>query len=820
MDDEEFIPKLSGVRSKHDSTESGRSGNQSQKNEGDLQDSGKTGETVADRAAADLSAAALAIEMTAVSSFDSLPVTNVAPNPQSFSDLVMPETKPQLSASHLDPEFGYHGGVQEPKDQPRKPPSAMPPPPPPKSVVQYNQQIADEQPSPIDSLIKQSDELDSIWALHSEPTTNEPRLNANANANANPKQPARQTPFENNTDTKILFAPDGYGAASMTPLSPQQASLELPEMTSTPDAGAFSSGTPAPDVGDRKQRSAVVRSSLYWVVKEARLVTHGAFADYEPPRPTNSDTTILKQPKRSRVTAENSVVYEEPPAAQVPPTNAPVANVPDPMVPKTSTPNTSAPNTVMPSAPVRTNPTPPSVVNAFTEGNFDPTVKVSGDQLSKNSNEPVSQAGNPDLVKPEVAVGHRPVSLSPDDKKATQEVTGERMLKPAGAKNQSDLQRTTGQRRLEQGTTSDGTIKLPIIGSVKRKTLKKQAVTLGSVLVLCIASAMVMYDTIIAGDSATKEQESGGSKDGSGQSSLNATKNDLSNDSKSSDGELSAQTAGATSNASNDASSNPITATTEDLAKAFKLEQQQNYIASMELFDKIIAIDKGENPKSLHGRGRVCTKLQLYDKALSDLETADKLDPRNVNILIDLAAVRYLRSEYIDSAKDYEHILVDHPDDVDALYGRGISYAGMGKHESAISDFERVVKLKPTYDKAYRQMCTTYLAMGQPDKAESAITHAMKSCGADADLYFSRALSRYQQGRKDASIEDYNDAIRLSPDRKEYYNDRGYVLKEVGKLDEAKRDFQTALELDPKYKLAADNLRKLRKMEKSANSGH
>lgn len=783
MDDQDFIPKLSGVRSKHDSTESGHSGNQSKKDEGDSKDSEKAaaeqvdagrdpasgqaadqltgaGEqsSAADLSAADFSAAALAIEMTAVSSFDSLPVTNVAPNPQSFSDLVMPETKPQLSASHLDPEFGYHGGIQEPKDQPRKPPGAMPPPP--KSVVQYNQQIADEQPSPIDSLIKQSDELDSIWTW--------------------------QTPFENNTDTKILFAPDGYGAASMTPLSPQQASLELPEVESAPDAGAYIGETSAADAGDRKQRSAAVRSSLYWVVKEARLVTHGAFADYEPPRPTNSDTTILKQPTRSRVTAENSVIYEE---------LAPKTSAPDPMAAKTI-----APNTVVPHAPVRTNPTPPSVVNAFSEGNFDPTVRVSGNNLSKSTNEPVSQSGNPDTVKPEV--------------------TGERMSEPAGAKNQSFLQGTTGQRRLEQGTTSDGNIKLPIIGTVKRETLKKQAVTLGTVLVLCIASAIVMYDTITAGrESTTKAQESGESKNAS-QSILNATKNDLSTDSKSSDGELSTQKAEASSNAGKDNSSSPTKDATEDLAKAFKLEQQQNYIASMELFDKIIEIDKGENPKSLHGRGRVCTKLQLYDKALNDLEAADRLDPRNVNILIDLAAVRYLRSEYIDSAKDYQHILIDHPDDVDALYGRGISYAGMGKHESAISDFERVVKLKPTYDKAYRQMCTAYLAMGQPDKAESAITQAMKTCGADADLYFSRALSRYQQGRKDASIEDYNDAIRLSPDRKEYYNDRGYVLKEVGKLDDARRDFKTALELDSKYRLAADNLRKLRKLEQSAKSAH
>lgn len=339
----------------------------------------------------------------------------------------------------------------------------------------------------------------------------------------------------------------------------------------------------------------------------------------------------------------------------------------------------------------------------------------------------------------------------------------------------------------ERRTTYDGKKKAIAEEPQKNEQLKKALITVGSVILLCIASVVITYDTIVVKkpQDVKTEPEAAPVAPEKGEPQKEEIAKPTENPSSIKD----------------------------ELKKAFALEQKKNYLGALEHFDVVLQDESNKsNAKALHGRGRVLTKLQRYERALEDLEAASDIDKGNELILIDLAAVKYLLADYSGAAREYERILSAHEGDVDALYGRGISYAALGKNDQAIADFENVVKLKPNYDKAYRQMCTTFLAIDQPDKAEAAITVAMKACGADADLFFSRGLARYQMGRKEEAIEDYDEAIREDPKRKEYYNDRGYVLMELGRTDDAKKDFRQALEIDPHYKLAVDNLARIDKL--------
>ena len=947
--DDAYKPKFSGVRSRHDTGVDGDAPEKVPPEQSGVGTQSETSATV-------LSAAAFAIEMAAASSFDALPVTEVGNEVKSFADISIPENRTEVSSKHLNPEFGYHA-VSEPKDEPRKPPAQLPPPP--KSVKQYQTNVPNPATSKVDSLISQSENLDSIWEVHDQvaaPTLEPPTGRATSNQKLTGTADGATTADNN----KILFAPQGYGASSMSPLSPNQDSLSLPgenlQNLVEPTAARRNSGSFRPDhqlakaefyaamqspsVDEsgvaRKQRSAQIRSSLYWVVKEARLVTHGVFADYEPPRGrTYSEIAASGVHNRPRTTANNlpaagqvdrnsskpaaphMVSQTRQPQSDFAPPGQPPSNTLGQVPPqshRTLTPYSgsrdhsphavahvdfnkaeSPPDAQSGPKPAHRlltqnsleavrNEAPPSKLRAVPHiaGSADylvnkdesPTIRFPEDAWDLQSDSQSLKA--PDLksptppapavpapapvpvptpaptppshsLVPPQAISSAPVHPSapvepaaPADHRQAQGViaegrreqasTAERRREQASTAERPRDQSTTSERRIQelrttdqhktdqrktdQRTTRDGMIKVPLVGFVKKDDLKRQAITFGSVVVLCAASAIIVFDTINSNrkqaDNAVETQDVVSTETDGGTRSEVPTAVEKSSDT------------GATSDTSSDGtkSANSDQPSLEaELAKAFKLEQQLNYIDSMNTFDKVIERDKGSNPKSLHGRGRVLTKLQLYDRALDDLESADKLDPHNINILIDLAAVKYLLGDYTDSAKDYKQILEEHPKDADALYGRGISYAGMGKNQEAIADFEGVIKLKPRYDKAYRQMCTAYLALNQADKAESTITNAMKACGADADLYFSRALSRYQIGNKESALEDYNEAIRLSPDRKEYYNDRGFVQMDLGRLEEARKDFNRALEIDPKYKLASDNLRRLRKLEKAEKSG-
>lgn len=885
IEDIDFVPRFSEVRSRHGS------GDDDEKTKILPSEQPNIG-TQSETSASVLSAAALAIEMTAASSFDALPVTEVGENAKGFGDISIPESRPEVSSSHLNPEFGYHN-VSEPKDGPRQPHAQLPPPP--KAVTQYQNHLMDPSTSKVDSLISQSENLDSIWEVHDrsgQAGTGESRNRSDQPSNTNQSGRHVSSTMDGGTDSGMHFSPHGYDASSMSPLSPKQELLNLPDDAAakgrTPPASGRASGSFRPDhqlaqaqyfaemqtpfvdeIGlARKNRSAQIRSSLYWVVKEARLVTHGVFSDYETPRgPSYAEANAAGSREKPNITANNLASADQPPknarelaspavqrdnAVQsdfAPPVPGAPAKGPDsPPVPKPSqrllTQNSlEAVRNEAPPAKLRAVPHIAGSADYLVNRDESPTIRFPEDAWDLQS-ESQTHAQSPSNVSPQkqAAASAAATSVPPAPASASsapaepvapspapaapapaapaksvsaalapaasipaspvsveQSTTSERRLRTTD-------QHKTDQRKTDQRTTRDGMVKVPLLGFVKKDDLKRQAITIGSVVVLCLASAALMYDTI---NSNRKQTETAVEKP-------ETPSPDLENQTRSEIPAPTGKTTAKLDDAPEPAAKEP--ALEAELAKAFKLEQQLNYIDSMNTFDKVIERDKGKNPKSLHGRGRVLTKLRLYDRALDDLESADKLDPHNINILIDLAAVKYLLGDYSDSANDYEKILAEHPKDADALYGRGISYAGMGKSKEAIADFENVIKLKPRYDKAYRQMCTAYLALNQSDKAESTITAAMNSCGADADLYFSRALSRYQSGRKDSALEDYNEAIRLSPDRKEYYNDRGFVQMDLGKFEDARKDFNHALEIDPKYKLASDNLRRLRKLEKSDKS--
>jgi len=944
IDDKDFVPRFSEVRSRHGSDDE-------DEQTIILPTEQPTVGTQSETSASVLSAAALAIEMTAASSFDALPVTEVGDQAKGLGDISIPESRTEVSSSHLNPEFGYHN-VSEPNDGPRQPPAQLPPPP--KTVIQYQNHFTDPSTSKVDSLISQSENLDSIWEVHD-------RAGQGGTADYRNESDQPFNTFESGhhgsgtvnggAESGMHFSPHGYDASSMSPLSPKQDVLNLPDdaaaKSRTHPASGRVSGSFRPDhqlaqaqyfaemqtpfvdeIGlARRNRSAQIRSSLYWVVKEARLVTHGVFSDYETPRgPSFAEPNGAGSREKPNITANNlpSANQPAPTARESSPPAVPrdkaVQSDFAPPVPGAPAKGPDSPPASKPSQRLLTqnsleavrNEAPPAKLRAVPHiaGSADylvnrdesPTIRfpedawelqseshthaqsptnvsrqnqtaasaaaASGPAASTSSAPAPAEPVAPSSVSsaqaksvPAAPVPSEPVSVPspPEERKleqtampeprrdqaitadgvfeqkvkaervANQAVTADRIRDQATTservRDQSTTaerasgQSTTAERRLrttdqhkndqrktDQRTTRDGMVRVPLLGFVKKDDLKRQAITIGSVIVLCVASAALMYDTI---NSNRKQAEPSVGKQGT-------PTLDAENQTRTEIPAPTVKTAAKFDDALEPAAKEP--GLEAELAKAFKLEQQLNYIDSMNTFDKVIERDKGKNPKSLHGRGRVLTKLQLYDRALDDLESADKLDPHNIDILIDLAAVKYLLGDYSDSAKDYEKILAEHPKDADALYGRGISYAGMGKSKEAIADFEDVIKLKPRYDKAYRQMCTAYLALNQSDKAESTITAAMNSCGADADLYFSRALSRYQSGRRESALEDYNEAIRLSPDRKEYYNDRGFVQMDLGKFEDARKDFNHALEIDPKYKLASDNLRRLRKAEKSDKS--
>jgi tetratricopeptide (TPR) repeat protein len=120
---------------------------------------------------------------------------------------------------------------------------------------------------------------------------------------------------------------------------------------------------------------------------------------------------------------------------------------------------------------------------------------------------------------------------------------------------------------------------------------------------------------------------------------------------------------------------------------------------------------------------------------------------------------------------------------------------------SALSD-QREASLKATHGREA-------LLRGQYQEAERLLTEALQSGALAISTQISalgnRGIARWRLSDLHAAIDDFNAALRLSPEEAMIYNNRGNVLLELRHYDEAAKDFSQAIALIPNYGQAFNN---------------
>ena len=80
-------------------------------------------------------------------------------------------------------------------------------------------------------------------------------------------------------------------------------------------------------------------------------------------------------------------------------------------------------------------------------------------------------------------------------------------------------------------------------------------------------------------------------------------------------------------------------------------------------------------------------ELDEFDLAVSDFDTALRLEPLNNPSRQARGVARVMQGEYSGAISDFDAVLSLDPDNADALGGRGIAKSALGRFEEAISDW-------------------------------------------------------------------------------------------------------------------------------------
>ena len=146
-----------------------------------------------------------------------------------------------------------------------------------------------------------------------------------------------------------------------------------------------------------------------------------------------------------------------------------------------------------------------------------------------------------------------------------------------------------------------------------------------------------------------------------------------------------------------------------------------------------------------------------------------------------------------------DDLIKQYPKNADAYLLRG-SLKMQVDPSQALSDFDKVIELKPDSGPAYNQRAMLRLinndTAGALKDLDAAITHNFN----DDSVYYLRGQLRWQVGELNPALSDLNEAIKLNPGNPRTYVTRAELLIALKEFDRALVDFNyliTWYETDP-----------------------
>ena len=125
--------------------------------------------------------------------------------------------------------------------------------------------------------------------------------------------------------------------------------------------------------------------------------------------------------------------------------------------------------------------------------------------------------------------------------------------------------------------------------------------------------------------------------------------------------------------------------------------------------------------------------------------------------------------------------------------------AKQGDHESAITDYDQALCLKPNFAIAYLHRGIAKANMGLYSNAISDFDQALRIKHDYADVYVNRGFLKHNMELYYASIADYDEALRINPNDVVALVNRGDVKFDLQQFSDAIIDYDKALCLKPDF---------------------
>lgn len=212
----------------------------------------------------------------------------------------------------------------------------------------------------------------------------------------------------------------------------------------------------------------------------------------------------------------------------------------------------------------------------------------------------------------------------------------------------------------------------------------------------------------------------------------------------------------------------------------------------------------GKHPgkaRARHNLGLAYLQLGQFDKAISELEAALKLNPNKAKIYLNLGRA-YCKNSQFDKALQKLNMALELDLSPVVYYELGNVYLDMGKPEDAIKYYKDALRLDSSYSPAYNALGTIYNEQGRYAEALQAFEKAAQT-GSDSPInHYNLGLAHLDKGMADKAALEFQLAAKLNPAESKYRHMLGIAYVNLGRFEESIREIKTAIDLnstEPKY---------------------
>ncbi len=148
--------------------------------------------------------------------------------------------------------------------------------------------------------------------------------------------------------------------------------------------------------------------------------------------------------------------------------------------------------------------------------------------------------------------------------------------------------------------------------------------------------------------------------------------------------------------------------------------------------------------------------------------------------------------DYLEGIASFDLALAIHPTHLESIYNRAKAKYKVDAMDGCLADFNLAIEIAPTKADFYSERAVVYYRLERKKEALEDLTKAI-----DLDLnnpyrYASRAFIKDKYGDLQGAIADYNKAIELDPEDAISYNNKGLVEEKLGLKDASMESFRNA----------------------------